>query len=88
MLFYYGGADGDVIDFVKKLYGLDNLGAAMKLAADFGIACDNKGRASPRPVKKKLSGELRFKQAELQCCRILSDYSHLLEKWETEYSRH
>ena len=29
--------DGDVIDFVAKLYGLNSLGAAVKLAADFGI---------------------------------------------------
>lgn len=79
-------ADGDVIDFVVKLYGLNNLGVAMKLAADFGISYDNKRRASPRPVKRKLSEELRFRQAELQCRRILSDYSHLLEKWKIEYA--
>ncbi len=78
--------DGDVIDFVAKLYGLNSLGAAVKLAADFGIDYDSKGRASPRPVKKKLSEELRFKQAGLQCFRILSDYNHLLEKWKTEYA--
>ena len=78
--------DGDVIDFAAKLYGLDSLGAAVKLAADFGIDYDSKGRASPRPAKKKLSEELRFKQAGLQCFRILSDYNHLLEKWKTEYA--
>ncbi len=78
--------DGDVIDFAAKLYGLNSLGAAVKLAADFGIAYDNKGRASPIPAKRKLSEELRFKQAELQCFRILSDYNHLLEKWKTEYA--
>lgn len=79
-------ADGDVIDFVAKLYGMGNLGAAVKLAADFGIAYDNKGRASPRPSKKKISEELRFRQVELRCCRILSDYNHLLEEWKTEYA--
>ena len=79
-------ADGDVIDLAARLYGLNNFGAAVKLASDFGISYDNKGRASPRPVKKKLSEELRLKQAELQCCRILSDYNHLLEKWKTEYA--
>ena len=78
-------AAGDVIDLAARLYGLNNLGAAVKLASDFGISYDNKGRASPRPVKKKISEELRLKQAELQCLRILSDYNHLLEKWKTEY---
>ena len=79
-------ADGDVIDLTARLYGLNNLGAAVKLASDFGISYDNKGRASPRPVKKKISEELRLKQAELQCFRILSDYNHLLDKWKTEYA--
>lgn len=79
-------ADGDVIDLAARLYGLNSLEAAMKLAADFGIAYDNKGRASPRPVKKKLSEELRSRQAEIQYNQILSDYNHLLEKWKTEYA--
>ncbi|MDE5591035.1 MAG: DNA primase [Acetatifactor sp.] len=79
-------ADGDVIDLAARLYGLNNLGAAMKLAADFGISYDNKGRASPRPVKKKLSEELRSRQAEIQYYQILSDYNRLLEKWKTEYA--
>ena len=79
--------DGDVIDFVAKLYGLNSLGAAVKLAADFGIDYDSKGRASPRPVKKKLSEELRFKQAGLQCFRILSDYNHLLENGKQNMRR-
>ena len=79
-------ADGDVINLAARLYGLNNLGAAVKLASDFGISYDNKGRASPRPVKKKISEELRLKQAELQCFRILSDYNHLLDKWKTEYA--
>ena len=79
-------ADGDVIDLAARLYGLNNLGAAVKLASDFGIDYDHKGRASPRPVKKKISEELRLKQAELQCCRILSESNHLLGKWKTEYA--
>lgn len=80
-------ADGDVIDFAARLYELNNLGAAVKLASDFGIDYDHKGRASPRPVKKKISEELRLKQAELQCCRILSDYNHLLESGKQSMRR-
>ena len=33
-------ADGDVIDFTAKLYGLTGKEAAVKLAADFGIRYD------------------------------------------------
>lgn len=32
------GADGDVIDFTAKLYGINAKSAAEKLAADFGIS--------------------------------------------------
>lgn len=44
-------ADGDVIDFVAKLYGLTGKKAAMKLAADFGISYDDRGHGPP--VKKR-----------------------------------
>ena len=42
------GADGDVIDFVSRLYGISSLKAAQKTASDFGISYDSK------PVKTKL----------------------------------
>ena len=79
-------ADGDVIDFVARLYGLPGLEAAKKLAADFGISYDSRGRASPKPARQSLSAELRFLQAEKKCFRVLSDYLRLLERWETAYA--
>ena len=57
-------ADGDVIDFAARLYGLPGLEAAKKLAADFGISYDSRGRASPKPARRSVSAELRFLQAE------------------------
>src|SRR5699024_9292241 len=36
------GADGDVIDFTVRLYGLSPKEAAVKLALDFGLAYDSK----------------------------------------------
>ena len=36
------GADGDVIDFIAQLYGLDTKSAAEKLAADFQISYKQK----------------------------------------------
>lgn len=33
-----------------------------------------------------MSAELRFWQAERKCFRVLSDYLHLLERWETAYA--
>lgn len=81
------GADGDVIDFVSRLYGISGLEAAQKTASDFGIFYDNK------PVKAKLKKAVRKKsdaqiytEAEQRCFRVLSDYYHLLRKWEIDYS--
>ena len=81
-------ADGDVIDFVAKLYGLTGKEAAMKLAEDFSVSYDAKGHDPPviRPTKRKISEELRFYQAEQRCFRVLSDYYHLLEKWKQDYA--
>ena len=39
-----------------------------------------------RPVKRKISEELRYRQAEQKCFRVLCDYLHLLERWEKEYA--
>lgn len=60
----------------------------MKLAEDFSVSFDAKDHDPPRrrPVKRKISEELRFRQAEQKCFRALCDYLHLLERWEKEYA--
>lgn len=79
--------DGDVIDFTAKLYGLTNREAAVKLAEDFSVSYDAKGHDPPvrKPVKRKISEELRLRQAEILCYRVLSDYYHLLGNWKEIY---
>ena len=81
-------ADGDVIDFTSRLFGLNKKEAALKLAEDFSVSYDAKGHDPPRrrPVKRKISEELRCRQAEQKCFRVLCDYLHLLERWEKEYA--
>ena len=81
-------ADGDVIDFTARLFGLNKKEAALKLAEDFSVSFDAKGHDPPhrRPVKRKISEELRYRQAEQKCFRVLCDYLHLLEHWEQEYA--
>ena len=81
-------ADGDVIDFTSRLFGLNKKEAALKLAEDFSVGYDAKGHDPPRrrPVKRKISEELRCRQAEQKCFRVLCDYLHLLERWEKEYA--
>ena len=57
-------ADGDVIDFTARLFGLNKKEAALKLAEDFSVSFDAKGHDPPRrrPVRRKTSEELRYRQ--------------------------
>lgn len=81
-------ADGDVIDFTARLFGLNSKEAAAKLAADFSIAFTAKGHDPPgrKPVKPKIREKLRYRQAEQKCFMVLSDYYHLLRRWEQDYA--
>lgn len=79
-------ADGDVIDFVSRFFEIGSKEAAEKLAADFGISYDRKGRASPKPVKRKISEELRFRKAEQKCFRVYADYLQLLREWKENHA--
>ena len=58
-------ADGDVIDFTSRLFGLSSKEAALKLAGDFSISFDRKGHDPPqkRVIKRKISEEMRYRQA-------------------------
>ena len=81
------GADGDVIDFVSRLYGISSLEAAQKIASDFGISYDRKPvKAKPKKVVLKKSDAQIYAEAEHRCFRVLSDYYHLLKKWEIDYA--
>lgn len=80
-------ADGDAISFVARYFDLRPIEAAHKLAEDFGISYDNRvqfpAKLRPRP---KISAELEAKKKEAKCCRILSEYLHLMEKWESDFA--
>lgn len=80
------GADGDVIDFVSRLYGISSLEAAQKTALDFGISYDSKPvkTKSKKTVRQKSDAQI-YAEAEQRCFRVLSDYYHLLKKWEMDY---
>ena len=78
------GAKGDVIDFVARLFDLSNYEAAQRLAADFGISTEP-GQAVAVPHKTKRPHILQFREDEMLCFRVLTDYLHLLEDWEVRY---
>lgn len=81
-------ADGDVIDFTAKLFGLTVKEAAIKLAADFGISYNARGHDPPvkKPAKPKIRDALRQRQAEQRCFRAYAGYLHLLEDWKERYA--
>ena len=79
------GADGDVIDFTARLYNLTPKEAAEKLAQDFGLSYDNKAPPRRSYVRQKSEAQVRKEKRE-HGWRVLTDYYHLLRKWEADYS--
>ena len=78
------GAKGDVIDFVAKLFDLSSYEAAQKLAADFGF--DPKVPTAAAMHKPKHPYIRQFREDEILCFRVLTDYLHLLENWKVRYA--
>ena len=78
------GAHGDVIDLVAKLFNLSNHEAVQKLAADFGL--DPKPPTVAAMVKPKRPYIRQFREDEMLCFRVLTDYLHLLEDWKVRYA--
>ena len=79
------GADGDVIDFTARLYDLSPKEAAEKLALDFGLAYDSQAPPRRSYVRQKSEAQVRKEKRE-HGWRVLTDYYHLLRKWEADYS--
>ena len=78
------GAKGDVIDLVARLFNMSSYEAAQKLAADFGL--DPKPPTAAAMVKPKRPYIRQFREDEMLCFRVLTDYLHLLERWKVEYA--
>ena len=79
------GADGDVIDFIAKLFNLSPKEAAEKLAQDFGLIYDSQAPPRRRYVRQKTEAQ-KFRENRQRCYRVLSDYYYLLKKWEADRS--
>lgn len=80
-------ADGDVIDFVSRLTGTGTREAAVMLAQDFSIPYEDRtptGRSRPSPKAPPETPEQQFKRMERYAFRVLSDYYHLLRRWEKD----
>ena len=78
------GAKGDVINFVARLFDLSSYEAAQKLASDFGL--DPKPPTAAALPKPKHPCIRQFREDEMMCFRVLTDYLHLLEDWKVRYA--
>ena len=79
------GATGDVTDFTARLYDLSPKEAAEKLAQDFDLSYDSKAPPRRSYVRQKSEAQVRKEKRE-HGWRVLTDYYHLLRKWEADYS--
>ena len=79
------GSKGDVIDLVARLFYISGYEAAQRLAADFGISTDP-GQAAVASCKPKRPHIRQFREDEMLCFRVLTDYLHLLEDWKVRYA--
>ena len=79
------GAKGDVIDLVARLFDLSGYEALQRLAADFGISTEP-GQAVAASCKPKRPHIRQFREDEMLCFRVLTDYLHLLEDWKVRYA--
>ena len=79
------GAKGDVIDFAAQMFDLSSYEAAQRLAVDFGISTEQ-GQAVAAFRKPKHPHIRQFREDEMLCFRVLTDYLHLLEDWKVRYA--
>lgn len=79
-------ADGDVVDFVSRLFQLPVKEAAIKLADDFGIAYDSRQKPIIRSDIQKAIQNQKHKQEELHSYKVLFKYFYLLKEWEKQYA--
>lgn len=74
------GRHGDVVDLTAELFCIPPYDAACKLADDFGMD------ASAAVVRQPAREELKiFREDQLRCQRVLSEYLRLLTGWKEWY---
>ena len=75
------GKHGDVVTLVSELFCIPPYDAACRLADDFGV--DTNAEIVQRPAREELG---IFREDQLRCQRVLSEYLRLLTRWREEYA--
>ena len=81
------GKGGDVISLVSELLNINALEAAKSINNTLGLGLDAEKPSSYLEInkyKQKRKTEKTFKEWELKTFILLTDYLHLLWKWEKE----
>ena len=79
-------ADGDVIDFVGRLFQLSPYDAARKLMADFHLSPDKPPSAAAIHAKHIRTEAQQLMENERLCFSVLSDYARVLRDWKVRYA--
>ena len=73
-----------MIDLVARLCNMSSYEAAQKLAADCGLG--EKQATAAAMTKPKRPYIRQFREDEMLCFRVLTDYLYLLEDWKVRYA--
>ena len=75
------GKHGDVVNLTAELFCIPPYDAACKLADDFGV--DTNVEIVHQPAREELK---IFREDQLRCQRVLSEYLRLLTDWKERYA--
>lgn len=78
-------ADGDVIDFVSRLFEIPSRDAAVKIAEDFEIPY-NRRDGLAAGVAAKTPAQEHEHLTEKACCTALTAYLRFLREWEVQFA--
>lgn len=79
-------ADGDVIDFVGRLFSLSPKDAALKLASDFYISPDGISRSTGQPKQRSICAQEILKHQVAYAFSELTAYRNQLLQWKEAYA--
>ena len=79
-------ADGDVIDFVSRLFNLSSKDAALKLVSDFHIILDGKSLSTVQPKQRSISVQEMRKHQVTFAFSELTAYRDQLLQWKEAYA--
>lgn len=79
-------ADGDVIDFVGRLFSLSPKDAALKLASDFHISLDGKSLSTVQTKQRSISAPEMLKHQVTFAFSELTAYRNQLLQWKEAYA--